>query len=215
MIKYWQEELEGCLLTSKALCIALLSASQQRIIFSNTAFQQLAGTVSAEAFRNPSLEKLLGMAKDQNEDKTPLFEGMLTIGTVADSTTIHGKIFAKGDELLVTGEVDIQRIISQNRHMSSLNREISNLQRQLTKEKVLLESTLEELQEKNEKLAIMNEEKNRFMNMAAHDLRNPIAHSHFFYRHFASRKGSLPGRDQDGVPEKHRRTAQLCHTNDD
>ncbi|MDI6401527.1 HAMP domain-containing sensor histidine kinase, partial [Balneolaceae bacterium ANBcel3] len=57
----------------------------------------------------------------------------------------------------------------------NLNSEINRLQRELTKEKVLLERTLNELEKANDELKSLNDEKNRFLNMAAHDLRSPIS----------------------------------------
>ncbi len=175
MLSRWQKEMELALIESKALCMALFSIKDKQLLFSNPAFQLLARDSGADTLRNPAFDKLADMAANHESEHSPVFEGLMTIGPENDSTTIQGKVYCKNNELLVLGEIDLVRIKNQNRHMISLNHEISNLQRQLTKEKVLLESALEELQEKNEKLAILNEEKNRFMNMAAHDLRNPIA----------------------------------------
>ena len=171
----WQKEVELSLFESKALCMALFSIKDKQLLFSNPAFQLLARSSDADTLRNPAFDKLASMAKNHESEHSPVFEGLMTIGPENDSTTIQGKVYCRDNELLVSGEIDLVRINNQHRHMVSLNHEISNLQRQLTKEKVLLESALEELQETNEKLAILNEEKNRFMNMAAHDLRSPIA----------------------------------------
>ncbi len=94
--------------------------------------------------------------------------------------------------MLVTGEVDLNRIVTQNQRLAELNRETNNLQRQLTKEKILLEQTLDDLTNANEQLAILHEEKNKFMNMAAHDLRNPIAAAISYADILINDAGSFP-----------------------
>ncbi len=106
----------------------------------------------------------------------PVFDGMMTLGEDPGSyTTINARVFVEGKEILIAGEIDLDRITEQNRRMVELNMETSNLQRQLTKEKVLLENALQELKKANADLAILNREKNRFLNITAHDLRNPIS----------------------------------------
>ncbi len=172
----WRPEIEDAALESSALCIALFGIKKPELRFSNNAFQLLSGDDPFQSLKNPSFDKLLAWAEDREAKSRPVFEGMLTIGDESDSnTTINARVFADDEEMLVTGEIDLDRINKQNRHMVELNRETSDLQRRLTKEKMLLENTLEELKTANEELAILNREKNRFLNIAAHDLRNPIS----------------------------------------
>ena len=174
-LPHWLPEVEDAALSSSALCIAIFSTEDRSLLFGNNAFRLLTPEKPAESLINPSFDKLLKLAHLPG-NKDQIFEGMLTIGSEsAINTTITARVFRKKGEILITGEVDLDRIVKQNQQMAELNRETSNLQRQLTKEKILLEQTLTDLKKANEQLAILHEEKNKFMNMAAHDLRNPIS----------------------------------------
>ena len=62
--------------------------------------------------------------------------------------------------ILVFGRLDAEEIENMRKELLSLNQELNNLTRQLHK--------------KNAHLQRMNEEKNQFLGMAAHDLRKPI-----------------------------------------
>ena len=171
----WLSEIENAALSSRALCIAVFSTEDRSLLFGNNAFRLLMHGTAADTLINPSIDKLLELPCPPDTAE-PVFEGMLTIGSESHiNTTIQARIFRKQGQMLVTGEVDLNRIVMQNQRMGELNRETNNLQRQLTKEKILLEQTLGDLKKANEQLAILHEEKNKFMNMAAHDLRNPIA----------------------------------------
>ena len=175
-ISSWLDIVESAALASNALCIAVFSIPDRSLLFGNKAFHQLAQTTPAESLINPTFERLEQLSAESDSRTKPLFEGLMTIGSdTGMNTTINTKVFRDGDQMLVTGEIDLERINKQNQRLSELNRETSNLQRQLTKDKILLEHTLYDLKKANEQLGIVNEEKNKFMNMAAHDLRNPIA----------------------------------------
>lgn len=62
--------------------------------------------------------------------------------------------------ILVFGRLDAEELETMRREVLSLNQELNNLTR--------------ELQKKNAQLQRLNDEKNRFLGMAAHDLRKPI-----------------------------------------
>ena len=64
------------------------------------------------------------------------------------------------DHILVFGRLDADEIENMRKELLSLNQELNNLTRQLHK--------------KNAQLQRLNEEKNQFLGMAAHDLRKPI-----------------------------------------
>ncbi len=64
------------------------------------------------------------------------------------------------DKFLAFGRLDAEEIQSMQKEILSLNRDLNSLTRQLHK--------------KNAALKQLNEEKNRFLGMAAHDLRKPI-----------------------------------------
>ena len=64
------------------------------------------------------------------------------------------------DIILAIGRLDAEELENMRKEVLSLNQELNNLMRQLHKT--------------NAKLKLLNEEKNRFLGMAAHDLRKPI-----------------------------------------
>jgi len=64
------------------------------------------------------------------------------------------------DLILIFGRLDAEEIENMRKELLSLNQELNNLMRQLHK--------------KNAQLQRLNEEKNHFLGMAAHDLRKPI-----------------------------------------
>ncbi len=65
-----------------------------------------------------------------------------------------------GDRILAFGRLDADELETLHREVVALNGELNNLTR--------------ELHRKNAQLGRLNEEKNRFLGMAAHDLRKPI-----------------------------------------
>lgn len=65
-----------------------------------------------------------------------------------------------GDKILALGRLDVQELETMRKEVLSLNQELNNLTRRLHKNNSLLQQ--------------LNEEKNRFLGMAAHDLRKPI-----------------------------------------
>ncbi len=105
-----------------------------------------------------------------------IFKGLLTISNRRDVTyTLQAKIFNKEEKILVVAEADIRQLFDLNKKMSQLNQEVNNLQRNLLKEKKTVQARSAELEQKNATLKELNNEKNRFIGFAAHDLRNPIS----------------------------------------
>ncbi len=110
------------------------------------------------------------------------FEGYLTIGNYSDiSYVLYAKAYRKNNELLLFAEADVFSLFEENNKMSELNQQLNNLQRQLIKEKKQLQLTTQELsrrtlelEQANHELIEINKEKNRYIGMVAHDLRNPI-----------------------------------------
>lgn len=111
-----------------------------------------------------------------------LFEGYLTIGNYNDiSYVLQTKVYRKNDNILIFSDADVPQLFEDNKKMSLLNQEVNNLQRQIIKEKKNLQATLSELHQRtheleqlNIRLSELNIEKNRYIGMVAHDLRNPI-----------------------------------------
>jgi signal transduction histidine kinase len=71
------------------------------------------------------------------------------------------RVFDLQDQFLMLGKLDLLEIETLRRELVSSNNELNNLSR--------------ELQRKNVELARLNQLKNQFLGMAAHDLRNPIS----------------------------------------
>lgn len=159
----WKAEIETFVQKSKTLCIVIYNIDG-KLLYSNPAFQQLVIGKEQEAFLNPTFDDLVSSKKDENHI---IFDGFITIGDITTNQSIKSTVYRKKDELLMIGEVEIEELKKLNLTMIELNREINNLQRQLIKEK-------KELADTNKALNLLNEEKNRIIGIAAHDLRNPI-----------------------------------------
>lgn len=163
ILERWKPEINLFIQKSRTLCIAVYNL-EGNLIYSNPAFQQLIVGDEKETLLNPTFEKLAAAKKD---DKHIVFDGFLTIGSITTNQSIKTVVYQKKDELLIIGEVEIEELKKLNDTMLGLNREVNNLQRQLIKEK-------NQLAETNKKLSLLNEEKNRILGIAAHDLRNPM-----------------------------------------
>lgn len=75
--------------------------------------------------------------------------------------TYYFSFFQDGDKHIIFGESNDREVDELRNSFISLNSELNNLTR--------------ELQKKNSQLKKLNEQKNEFIGMAAHDLRNPIS----------------------------------------
>jgi signal transduction histidine kinase len=128
-------------------------------------------TEPIKSFINPTFDNLL-----LSDNSVPLiFEGFLTLGDYSSiNTSLWTQVYRKEDKLLVLGGVNAATLLEQNEIMHHLNREINNIQRELIKEKYLLEKTLAELNEANVQLEKLNINKNRFISILGHDLKNPF-----------------------------------------
>ena len=91
----------------------------------------------------------------------PSKEHLLNISTASGLPQSFYFSFKKViDQILMYGRLDAEELENMRKELVSLNQELNNLMR--------------ELQKTNAQLKILNEEKNRFLGMAAHDLRKPI-----------------------------------------
>ncbi|MFP4025121.1 MAG: sensor histidine kinase [Thiohalospira sp.] len=162
-INNWKAEIEKFVQKSKTLCIAIYNIDG-KLIYSNQAFQQLIVGNEKETLLNPTFDDLINFKNNKNH---VIFDGFITIGGLTANQSIKSIVYRKKDELLMIGEVEIEELKKLNLTMIELNREINNLQRQLIKEK-------KHLADINKALNRLNEEKNRILGIAAHDLRNPI-----------------------------------------
>ena len=88
-------------------------------------------------------------------------EWLLNVGTASGvPQSFYFTFKPVGDRILAFGRLDAEEIEKMRKEVLSLNQELNNLMRELHK--------------KNAQLKRLNEEKNRFLGMASHDLRKPI-----------------------------------------
>lgn len=166
----WKSEIYDALAKSRSYCFAVYS-SEKKLIFANDAFQALIKGDPCESLINPSYEKIISF-----EIKSGLvFNGYLTIG---DNNTINTSIFANiyrnDDKIMIIGGVDILLLTEQNTNLHKMNAEIGALQRELLQKTHQQEITMKQLNTANDELTKANEDKDSFLKILAHDLRNPM-----------------------------------------
>ena len=166
----WKSEIYDALAKSRSYCFAVYS-SEKKLIFANDAFQALIKGDPCESLINPSYEKIISF-----EIKSGLvFNGYLTIG---DNNTINTSIFANiyrnDDKIMIIGGVDILLLTEQNTNLHKMNAEIGALQRELLQKTHQQEITMKQLNTANDELIKANQDKDSFLKILAHDLRNPI-----------------------------------------
>ena len=166
----WTDEFITTLIRSKSLCVALFSTNGELIFASDS----MSVHFKAEPFKsliNPTFDNLL-----LSDNSVPLiFEGFLTLGDYSSiNTSLWAQVYRKENRLLVLGGVNAATLLEQNETMHHLNREINNIQRELIKEKHSLEKTLMQLNEANIQLEKLNIDKDRFISILGHDLKNPF-----------------------------------------
>ena len=166
----WKSEIYDALAKSRSYCFAVYS-SEKKLIFANDAFQALIKGDPCESLINPSYEKIISF-----EIKSGLvFNGYLTIG---DNNTVNTSIFANiyrnDDKIMIIGGVDILLLTEQNTNLHKMNAEIGALQRELLQKTHQQEITMKQLNTANDELTKANEDKDSFLKILAHDLRNPM-----------------------------------------
>ena len=160
---------------SAALAIGVFSTSGE-LLWSNRGMQIALHVGSGDHapcdyFVNPTFQQLAAM----QESDGVVFEGLVTLSNPYDpGVSLKGRVYRQPNELLVVCEYDVMELARLNNELAAMNREINNLQRALLHEKRRLEDTLAKLGEANDRLEVINEQKDRFLGMAAHDLRSPL-----------------------------------------
>ena len=105
------------------------------------------------------------------ENGTPVFDGIITVSNFNEiSFELNAQIIFENNCFIVFAEADVKGMFEMNKRMSRINQQVNNLQRELIREKKKLETA-------NTKLQQLNFEMNKYLGMAAHDLRNPIGNS--------------------------------------
>ncbi len=170
IISEWYKEFNHSIIDSDILFVALFSTNKE-LIFANKAITLLFKGDPCESLINPNFEALLSL-----DNTLPLiFDGFLTLGDYSSiNTSISAQIYRKENWLLIIGGVKANHLIEQNITMHTLNRDLGNLQRELIKEKHELEITLRKLNTTNDELEKLNENKDRFISILAHDLKSPF-----------------------------------------
>jgi signal transduction histidine kinase len=121
------------------------------------------GEATLAGFLHPSFHRIVEFTSGGAE-----FAGAATFGDGrGESRSAHLRAQRAGGRILAVAQLDTEDIHLQSQRLATLNREVNNLQRALIKEKLQLERA-------NAQLRDLNEEKDHFLGMAAHDLRNPL-----------------------------------------
>lgn len=184
--KYWEDIISDLRNTSENHGLAwynsdgkLLSANKIMCLFLGTNESELA---PKNFLINPDFQKL----KNANNDNPLIFDGLITIGDYSsNSYNLNAKIFKKNNVYFIFAEADVVSLFEINKQMSKLNQEVNNLQRQLLKEKAKLEKA-------NSLLKKINIEKNKYIGIVAHDLRNPIGNAYSISELLISESDKLP-----------------------
>ena len=172
ILSKWEKELAITLSENKSFCLALFSIKKE-LLFANELMLSLFKGEAHQSFINPSFDELL--ASNTNSNGKPVFNGFLTVGDYSSiNTSILVNVYRKDDKLLIVGGFNAELLLQQNQNMHELNKMIGNLQRQLISEKNNLEVTLDKLNEANQELKNLNIDKDRFISILAHDLKNPF-----------------------------------------
>ena len=166
----WEPEIFESLIHSMSLCMAVY-AVDKKYYFGNDAFNSLIKGDPYQSLINPSFEKIIHF----EHTSALIFTGFVTIGSVNDiNTSIFANIYRKEDQILIIGGTDILSLTEQNKILHQMNAEIVKLQRDLLHKTHLQEKTLTELHLTNEELKKINTDKDNFVKILAHDLKNPM-----------------------------------------
>jgi signal transduction histidine kinase len=166
----WSKELRTAQEDSPSLVLAVFAPSGE-MIAANCGMRRILATIEGDqlppcdCFVNPAFQHIATAALKDGI----AFEGLMTLGNRRDpGVALQGRVYRKADELLVVGHYDVMEFAWLNNELAQSNREVNTLQRALIQEK-------HKLADANEHLKVLDDQKNRFLGIAAHDLRSPLA----------------------------------------
>ncbi|MCC6550677.1 MAG: HAMP domain-containing histidine kinase [Ignavibacteriaceae bacterium] len=167
---FWSKELEELLGSSSSIALGWFSFSG-KIYETNEFMNKLIGERGTSAFLNPEFSTFAG----SKEPDGLIFEGYITFKSSSQlNSSLLAKVYKKETHILVAGAVDVELMISQNAMLFSLHQEVTDLQKKLIDEKVALQNALKKLESTNEELVSLNNTKDKFFSIIAHDLRSPF-----------------------------------------
>ncbi len=161
----WRAQVVAFAKSSRALAVGVFDA-RGAVRCLNAAMRDLLGMADGAAFdpdyfASPRFDALVESAAESGKRDAPVYTGWLTFGgDHAPYRSVRGHVYAGAGELLVLAEYDIDEMERINQEVMNVNREITNLQRELARRQA--------------ELIQLNERKNEFMGIAAHDLRSPL-----------------------------------------
>jgi signal transduction histidine kinase len=180
-------------LAHHALLIYLLVDAGGIVIEANPCSRTLLGEQSVTGHVNDIFVRFddypaIDITHLRRQPETPVLLSVSTATGLPESFLFH--FLPIGDDTLVLGAVDILENQRLQHELLGLNRQLGELTR--------------ELQKKNHQLAELNQLKNRFLGMAAHDLRKPVS-SILAYSEF------LIDETETLLSDEHRDFLQIIH----
>ena len=156
----WNSEMQSVFENSSTLCMAVFSHKGE-LIFANGAMEKLFTDTPVNSFINPGFDELVNIVTDE----LLIFSGFITFGSMKSSKniSIQSKVYRRKNQLLITGEVDVNQLIFINEKLFELNSEINDLQRKLLNEKKELTLTLEQLKESRERVVLSEQQIKRML----------------------------------------------------
>lgn len=173
----WQKRIQSALDESLAFCMGVFTDKGEKR-YANKGMRMLLSrgdsqTESTDVFVNPTFAAMVESTKSRGRT----FEGVLTVKCQDNAfKSLQARAYRQDGYVLIQGEYDVEQYESMNRKMISMNREINLMQRELIKEKKILETTLDQLRQTQDKL-IQSEKMSSLGRMVAgfaHEINTPI-----------------------------------------
>jgi len=156
LLKRWHPVIAAFSEQSRAVALGLFDF-QGRALYINEGMRRL-----LDGSANPSVAFIVPTFETLTQLQTAsglVYHGWLTFAP-APHRSLHGEVHRQDDQLLVVAEYDVEELARVNANLIEVNAEITNLQRELAR--------------RQSESARLNDLKNEFMGIAAHDLRGPL-----------------------------------------